>query len=37
MASLTIDLPEQQRAALAAKTRAKGLSTEDYAREVLVA
>jgi plasmid stability protein len=35
MASLTIDLPEQQRAALAAKARAKGLSTEDYAREVL--
>jgi plasmid stability protein len=35
VASLTIDLPEQQRAALAAKARAKGLSTEDYAREVL--
>jgi plasmid stability protein len=35
MASLTIDLPEEQRAALAAKARAKGLSTEDYAREVL--
>lgn len=35
MTSLTIHLPEEQRAALAAKARAKGLSTEDYAREVL--
>jgi len=33
--SLTIDLPEDQTAALAAKARARGLSPEEYAREVL--
>ena len=33
--SLTIDLPENQAAALAAKARLRGLSTEDYVREVL--
>jgi plasmid stability protein len=33
--SLTIDLPEDQAAALAAKARLRGLSTEEYAREVL--
>ncbi|MBV9155367.1 MAG: hypothetical protein JO097_03840 [Acidobacteriaceae bacterium] len=35
MTSLTIELPENQKAALAAKAAAKGLSTEQYAREVL--
>lgn len=35
MSSLTIDLPEEQKAVLAAKARAKGLSAEQYAREVL--
>jgi len=33
--SLIIDLPEDQVAALAAKARLRGLSTEEYAREVL--
>jgi plasmid stability protein len=33
--SLIINLPEDQTAALAAKARSRGLSTEDYAREVL--
>jgi plasmid stability protein len=33
--SLTIDLPEDQTVALAAKARLRGLSTEEYAREVL--
>jgi hypothetical protein len=33
--SLTIDLPEDQQAALTAKARARGLSAEDYARQVL--
>ena len=33
--SLVIDLPEEQTAALAAKARSRGLSTEEYAREVL--
>jgi plasmid stability protein len=33
--SLTIDLPEDQQAALTAKARAQGLSPEDYARQVL--
>lgn len=33
--SLVINLPEQEAVALAAKARARGLSTEDYAREVL--
>ena len=32
---LTIDLPDEQRAALAAKARAQGLSAEEYARQVL--
>jgi plasmid stability protein len=35
MTSLTIELPEAQNVALAAKARAKGLSAEQYAREVL--
>jgi plasmid stability protein len=35
MASLKIELPEEQRVALAAKAPAKGLSAEQYAREVL--
>jgi hypothetical protein len=33
--SLTIDLPEDQQAALTAKARARGLSAEDYAWQVL--
>ena len=33
--SLTIDLPEDQQAALTARARARGMSPEDYAREVL--
>ena len=33
---LTIDLPDEQNAALAAKARAQGLSPEEYARQVLV-
>ena len=33
--ALTIDLPEEQKAALAAKARAFGLSAEQYARQVL--
>jgi plasmid stability protein len=32
---LTIDLPDEQTAVLAAKARAKGLSVEEYARQVL--
>lgn len=35
MTSLTIELPEEQRAALAAKAQARGLSAEQYARKVL--
>jgi hypothetical protein len=35
MISLTIELPDEQKAALAAKARAQGLSIERYAREVL--
>jgi plasmid stability protein len=35
MTSLTIELPDEQRAALAAKAHAKGLSAEEYARQVL--
>jgi plasmid stability protein len=35
MTSLTIELPDEQKDALAAKARAKGLSAEQYAREVL--
>jgi hypothetical protein len=33
--TLTIDLPDEQSAALAAKARARGLSAEQYARRVL--
>jgi plasmid stability protein len=33
--TLTIDLPDEQKAALAAKAQAHGLSAEDYARQVL--
>ena len=33
--SLMIDLPEEKTAVLAAKARAQGLSTEEYARQVL--
>ncbi len=32
---LTIDLPDEQTTALAAKARAQGLSAEQYARQVL--
>jgi plasmid stability protein len=35
MTSLTIELPEDHKAALAAKAQARGLSPEEYAREVL--
>ena len=35
MTSLTIELQDEQKDALAAKARAKGLSAEQYAREVL--
>ena len=35
MTSLTIELPEEQNAALAAKAQAKGLSTEEYVRKLL--
>lgn len=35
MTSLTIELPEEKRAALAAKAQARGLSAEQYARKVL--
>ena len=35
MSSLTIELPDEQSAALAAKAQARGLSTEQYARKVL--
>jgi len=33
--TLTIDLPAHQQAALAAQAEAHGLSTEEYARQVL--
>jgi len=33
--TLTIDLPDEQNAALAAKARAQGVSAEEYARQVL--
>jgi plasmid stability protein len=33
--TLTIDLPDEQKAALVAKARAQGLSAEEYARQVL--
>ncbi len=32
---LTINLPEEQSAALAAKARARGMSTEQYVRQLL--
>jgi plasmid stability protein len=32
---LTIQLPDEEQAALAAKARAHGVSTEEYARQVL--
>lgn len=35
MTLLTIQLPDEQKAALAAKAQASGLSTEEYARKVL--
>jgi plasmid stability protein len=35
MTVLTIELPEEQKALLAAKAQAKGLSAEEYARQVL--
>ena len=33
--ALTIELPDEQQAALAAKARSHGLSAEEYARQVL--
>jgi plasmid stability protein len=33
--TLTIDLPDEQTAALTAKARAQGISAEEYARQVL--
>ncbi len=33
--TLTIDLPDEQNAALAAKARAQGVSAEEYARQIL--
>jgi len=33
--TLTIELPDEQTAALAAKAHAQGLSSEEYARQVL--
>lgn len=35
MTSLTIELPDEQKAALSAKAQARGLSAEEYARQVL--
>jgi plasmid stability protein len=35
MTSLTIELPEEHKAALAAKARMQGLSTEQYVRQML--
>jgi plasmid stability protein len=35
MTSLTIEFPDERKAALAAKARARGLSAEQYARQVL--
>jgi hypothetical protein len=35
MISVTIELPEEQSAALAAKAQAKGLSAEEYVRKLL--
>ena len=33
--TLTIELPDEQQAALAAKARTQGVSAEEYARQVL--
>jgi len=33
--TLTIELPDEKTAALAAKARARGLSAEEYARQIL--
>ena len=33
--TLTIEIPDEQQAALSATARARGLSTEQYARQVL--
>jgi len=33
--ALTVNLPDEKSAALAAKARSKGLSAEEYARQVL--
>ena len=35
MTVLTIEMPEEQKALLAAKAQAKGLSAEEYAQQVL--
>jgi plasmid stability protein len=35
MTVLTIELPDEQKAALSAKAQARGLSPEEYARQVL--
>ena len=35
MSSLTIELPDDQKAALVAKAKALGLTPEEYARQVL--
>jgi plasmid stability protein len=35
MISLTVELPEEQNAALALKAQTRGLSVEQYARQVL--
>ena len=35
MTSLTIELPDEQRAALAAKAQSQGLSAEQYARQIV--
>ncbi|HJZ94988.1 MAG TPA: hypothetical protein VKE70_00645 [Candidatus Solibacter sp.] len=35
MTVLTIELPDEQKEALSAKARARGLSDEEYARQVL--
>lgn len=35
MTVLTIEIPEEQKALLAAKAQAKGLSAEEYAQQVL--
>ena len=35
MATLTIELPDKQQAALVAKARTQGISAEQYVRQVL--